>query len=72
MGVTEDGKRCSKCLVVKGSGEFHKSKGSGDGLRGWCKDCTAENGRLWREANGERIKEQDRHYREANQPREGH
>jgi hypothetical protein len=61
----EDGKifkRCSSKACKqpwKDVSEFHKDKYKKDGLRNWCKDCTKEHKKIYREENKEKIKNYD-------------
>jgi hypothetical protein len=52
-----DGKRCTKCLLVKPLPLFPKSKGGKHGVRGNCKDCERVRQKVYRESNKGRIKE---------------
>jgi hypothetical protein len=38
LGVVSE-KKCYRCKVKKSASEFHKRKGSKDGLDGYCKSC---------------------------------
>ena len=59
-------KTCTKCKETKPVSEFNKNRRTKDGLMGWCKPCTSEEGRRYREANKEKVAESHRRYREAN------
>ena len=59
-------KRCPICKVAKPVSEFHKDNIKKDGLASRCKSCKSEEGRRYREANKEKVKEKDRRYKEAN------
>src|SRR5699024_7592198 len=73
--------RCSRCKEVKEFKMFHKNRARDNGHSSYCKMCTREWGkarrkkanrpdlevrRIWRESNRERIREQDKAYRENN------
>ena len=51
-----DVKRCSKCGVDKGVGEFYRNKKAKDGFGYWCKICSQEYGRRNYAKNAERYK----------------
>lgn len=50
-------KRCTKCGQSKPLADFGKHKQGRDGLRPSCKSCRREEGRAWREANPEYLRE---------------
>ena len=62
IGVSLQGKACSKCEEVKLFSEFNKNKDSKDGYRSECKTC----GKKYRAANVKEIKVQTAKYRAAN------
>ena len=47
-------KTCSKCKETKDESEFHKNKGTKDGLRYWCKVCHRASKAKWQAANPEK------------------
>lgn len=49
-------KICTVCRIAKPHGEFARRKGYKDGLKSWCKVCTYEKQKVWREANPEKRK----------------
>ena len=68
-------KICTKCKEEKAEGEFFRNKNAPDGLKWDCKACclkrrrqkhkenpaiAKEQGRRWREANPEKVKEYNR------------
>ncbi|MDV2964558.1 hypothetical protein RZ532_01100 [Nitratireductor aquimarinus] len=59
-------KQCSKCREFKPVEEFSKAVGNSDGCFSYCKCCTRERCRRYREKNPEKIREKDRRYREKN------
>ncbi len=59
-------KKCSKCGVVKGVGEFGKnSSNKTDGLNSWCKGCFKE----YYQNNKERVAEHKKEYYQNNKER---
>ena len=38
-------KRCSKCGVERGEGEFYRDRRASDGLRSWCRECANDHHR---------------------------
>ena len=44
-------KRCSRCKIEKELSEFHKKKGTKDGLQYWCKECRKKTPHDWYLAN---------------------
>jgi 5-methylcytosine-specific restriction endonuclease McrA len=42
-------KRCCRCGIVKGRGEFYKNKGRPDGIQTICKTCTKAQNRAYKE-----------------------
>jgi len=59
-------KVCTKCGEEKDESEFHKRKGSSDGLRGQCKKCKNECRKDWEKNNPERVKASKKKYKEDN------
>ena len=70
-------KRCSKCGEEKALCEFSKQRGGKDGLQNRCRVCAkayrqankekiAEQNKAYRQANKEKIAEQDKAYKQAN------
>lgn len=57
-----EGKKCSKCKLVKGLGEFYVTKKGW--LTGWCKECSRASGRL-RDARRSRTKPVVERHRKA-------
>jgi hypothetical protein len=53
-------KQCGKCGKVKPSSEFYRYLKAPDGLFSWCKDCSRESQRRYREASREKMREKDR------------
>jgi len=64
--VPENLKRCPKCKLIKNRTEFHKYKGSKDGLYPYCKDCNKKKRADWYVLNADIRKEKDRIYRIEN------
>lgn len=64
-----ESKRCYKCGVVKPLDDYQRHKSKADGRQSYCRECTNEANRVWREANRERAKEASRAWREANKER---
>lgn len=77
-------KKCSACQQVKSSDDFHKNKSARDGLAQDCRQChnarvaehyqktkarKAETTAAWRLENADRIRAQNRAYRQANRAR---
>lgn len=62
-------KTCMKCGLSLPVGHFHRSKYSGDGLKGECKECSAGRVMEWRRANKGRVNEQNRKYIKAKRER---
>lgn len=42
-------KKCNKCLIFKAITEFNKDKTRKDGLHIWCRVCTKQYGKFWRQ-----------------------
>jgi hypothetical protein len=59
-------KKCSKCGEVKLSDCFSRGKSNKDGYRVWCKKCSAEEKKIYRAENSEKIKIADAKYRAKN------
>lgn len=57
---------CRICGVCKSIEEFSKFKNGKDGIRSECKDCKRQMGRAYREKNIERLKANEKIYREKN------
>lgn len=49
-------KRCAKCGEEKSLDLFNKSRGSKDGRKPRCKECSREDGRIYRESHVEQCK----------------
>lgn len=62
-------KTCSKCLENKPVDSFNRDRGKQDGRSAWCKPCTAENGRQWRNKNPERSSAVNAAWRSENRQR---
>ena len=58
-------KKCTTCKIEKELSEFSKHNTSKDGLFYYCKSCSKERIKKWREAN----KEHEKQYRESNKKR---
>lgn len=54
--TTPETKVCTKCGNEKPISEFHKDSQKNSGLQTRCKDCNADIGRKWREANPEQYR----------------
>jgi hypothetical protein len=52
-------KTCYCCKQEKGLTDFHAKKSSRDGRSGECKECKRESARSYREANPEKVAEQN-------------
>lgn len=59
-------KTCARCNHVKVAGEFPKSKRNLDGLYSYCKACKADEDRLYRAKNIEKVRAKSAAYRAAN------
>ena len=61
-------KKCSKCgeWLVASSVNFSKGKTNKYGLKGWCKECSKEYHKKYRETHKEAIAERGRRWRETN------
>ena len=57
-------KVCGKCRIEKPTVDFGKNKNSPDGLQGYCKECTKEYKKKYRESNPN----YDKDYNEKNRP----
>lgn len=55
-------KICSKCKNSKNFSDFGNWKYSKDGLRNYCKDCSRNEGKKYREKNKDKIKEKSKKY----------
>ena len=47
-------KTCSKCKLSRPTSEFHKRKGSKDGLQSQCKECNIAGVKKWQSENPEK------------------
>ena len=59
-------KTCAKCSLEKVAGEFPKSKRNLDGLYSYCKACKADEDRVYRAGNIEKVSARSAAYRAAN------
>jgi len=59
-------KKCSKCRKEKSVSEFHKDVTKNDGCHTFCKACTKQKSKAYRENNLEKLKEKFRIWREEN------
>jgi fructose-1,6-bisphosphatase len=50
-------KKCKKCGKEKPTSEFHKDRGTKDGLTPKCKVCNCEQSSMWKSKNKTKIKE---------------
>jgi hypothetical protein len=57
-------KRCSMCNEVKSILEFHKRKGSTDGLRSNCKTCQNQRTALWKKEHPDQVLKHKQTYNE--------
>jgi hypothetical protein len=53
-------KRCPACGETKPTTEYHRNRGTKDGLRAYCKSCHCEHARQYREDNREAVRERNR------------
>ena len=53
-------KHCTRCGQVKRCAEFHKHRGTRDGLTKWCKECNKAHALAYRTANLDKVQEKDR------------
>lgn len=58
--TTRPMKRCSKCGISKPLDAFHRALRGRYRRQGWCKVCSSEELRRYREANKSRLRENDR------------
>lgn len=65
MANEEQIKHCPDCGEEKPVTEFHRNGGNKDGLAYRCKPCACEAARLWRLANPDRDRENNRRYVET-------
>lgn len=63
-------KLCRKCSTEKSIDDFHKNKGSKDGLTSVCKPCAIEKARKWYAENKEYATLAMGEYRDANKEKE--
>ena len=59
-------KTCTTCNAEKALSEFHKSRGSKDGLQYTCKPCTCAARKAYREANRAVVAEKKKYHYEKN------
>lgn len=63
-------KTCSKCIAEKPLDKFSRNARSSDGRQAWCKACTLEYKRKWRDDNRDQVRATNRvqakAYRENN------
>lgn len=62
----EGKKRCTKCLIIKNTNEFHKSTTNKNGFASHCKVCRNEKNKKYEKANKDKIYLQKKKYREEN------
>ena len=62
-------KRCTKCLIEKGTHEFNADNQKRDGLRSHCKSCRSVSGALYRAANAEKVAESVKAWHSKNKSR---
>jgi hypothetical protein len=67
--IKEGNKRCTKCLIIKNTLEFHKSPSNKDGLTSHCMVCRNEKSKKYEKANREKINLVKKKYREDNKDR---
>lgn len=58
-------KHCTRCGQAKPCAEFHKHRGTRDGLAQWCKECKKAHALAYRNGNLEKVREKDRLRAEA-------
>ena len=63
-------KRCSKCMEIKPLEEFSPAKHVRDGRRSCCRLCRKLASALYRKANPQRVRENDRRWRKEHQERD--
>lgn len=56
-------KRCTKCEKIKSESEFYNDRSRKDGLQSYCKDCSAEMCKTYRESNRENVNKYAREFR---------
>jgi hypothetical protein len=61
-----ESKRCSRCGEVRAASEFPRSRRENDGLKSWCKPCSAEGRADWYRRNAEDQKAKTTAYQKAN------
>ena len=62
-------KICRKCNEPKFTSDFYKHKSTKDGLASYCKTCTRDVYRKWKQDNPERFKELQSNWKEQNPDR---
>lgn len=64
------GKKCSRCREFKEYKEFNKRSAVSDGHNSYCRNCTKQIKKKYREENDEKIKAYRREYNEKHRERE--
>lgn len=59
-------KTCTKCEEVKELGEFHRNKGTNDGMSTHCKKCVSVRGKEYYKENKGKFQEKGKDYRKRN------
>ncbi len=62
-------KKCPRCEQTKDKGEFHKRRQSKDGRATYCKLCSKEKQREWKDKNREHVRQQNREWHRDNRDR---
>ena len=63
-------KFCSCCIQEKPKDDFYKRKGRWNGLNSYCKSCSLEKNKEWREVNRGKYNECHRRYRKNRRERQ--
>jgi hypothetical protein len=61
-----ENKVCTKCKVEKEVTLFLKRSATKDGYNGWCKECSNETTKKYKQANPEKVKESQTKWYQAN------
>ncbi len=66
LGHGPDPEKCPRCEQTKDRDEFYKARKSKDGRATYCKQCSKEKQREWKDKNREHVRQQNRQWHRDN------